>query len=97
MLTYHKTTKFSNNSIVLVSICKDGKDREVLRSEFRQLNCTSEGLNDTYFSMEILKSTDYKIVKNKLDFLQENGVIEYTEPCFSDKHRNDIFNETINH
>mgnify|MGYP000123767331 CR=1 FL=1 len=90
MLTYRKTINYSGNSIVLVSICEEAKDREELRNEFKKLNCTSEGLNDTYFSMEILRSTDYRIIKQKLDALELDGIIEYAVPCLSDKHRKDI-------
>ncbi|WP_252737239.1 DUF4265 domain-containing protein [Reichenbachiella agariperforans] len=58
-LTYRKTTKHSGNSIILVMITKEGFDKEEIRNEFKQKNCLSEGLNDSYFSMEVLASIDY--------------------------------------
>ena len=49
-LTYRKTTRYSGNSIVLVVITEGGFDKEIIREEFKLLNCKSEGLNDSYFS-----------------------------------------------
>ena len=53
MLTYCETTKHSGNLIVLVSIVKEETDKENICDEFKSMGCTSEGLNDSYFSMEI--------------------------------------------
>ncbi|SED50932.1 protein of unknown function [Tenacibaculum sp. MAR_2010_89] len=92
MLTYRKTTKFSGNSIVLISIIKEGIDKEIIREEFKSMNCTSEGLNDRYFSMEILASSNYLKIKTKLEEYENQGIFEYAEPCLSDKHRNEINN-----
>ena len=48
MLTYKKTTKHSGNSIILVVITKKGLDKEIIRNRFKELDCKSEGLNDSY-------------------------------------------------
>ena len=90
MLSYRETTKYSGNSIVLVTINQNDYDKEKMRDEFRILNCTSEGLNEHYFALEIPKRCDYSIIKNKLSELETRGIIEYAEPCLSEKHRNDI-------
>ena len=89
-ITYRKTTMRSGNSIVLISIVKEGYDKEELREEFKRLNCISEGLNDSYFSMEILSETNYKEIKPQLDNYEKLGIIEYAEPCLSSKHSKDI-------
>nr|WP_298995198.1 DUF4265 domain-containing protein [uncultured Polaribacter sp.] len=91
-ITYRETTKHSGNSIVLISIVKDNYNKEILRDEFKSLNCTSEGVNDSYFSMEILSETNYKGIKARLDKYEEDGLIEYAEPCLSSKHLKDINN-----
>ena len=54
------------------------------------MNCTSEGLNERYFSMEVLKSIHYKMIQSRLEELEKEGVIEYSEPCLSEKHRQDL-------
>ncbi len=90
MLTYRKTTKFSGNSIVLVIIIQKGFDKEIIRNKFKELNCTSEGLNDSYFSMEILKDTNYSEIKKVLTEYENDGILEYAEPCLSEKHQTDL-------
>ena len=90
MLTYRRTTTSSGNSIVLVSVLQEGLDKEVLRNEFKERECTSEGVNDSYFSMEIPVSVDYSIIKEILEEYENKDVLGYAEPCLSEKHRKDI-------
>lgn len=92
MLTYQKTTKFSGNSIVLVIIMQKGFDKEIIRNRFKELNCISEGLNDSYFSMEILKDINYSEISKILMEYETDGILEYSEPCLSEKHRIDLKN-----
>lgn len=92
MLTYQKTTKFSGNSIVLVIILQKGFDKEIIRNRFKELNCTSEGLNDSYFSMEILKEINYSGISKILMEYETDGILEYSEPFLSEKHREDLKN-----
>tara|TARA_R110000868_G_scaffold409765_1_gene695934 strand:- start:56 stop:532 length:477 start_codon:yes stop_codon:yes gene_type:complete len=92
MLTYKKTTKFSGNSIVLVIITQNGFDKEIIRNRFKELNCISEGLNDSYFSMEILKNINYSEIKKILTEYETVGILEYSEPCLSEKHQTDLKN-----
>lgn len=92
MLTYKKTTKFSGNSIVLVVITQNGFDKEIIRHRFKELNCESEGLNDIYFSMEVLKSIDYSKIREILDEYENEGIIEFSEPCISEKHQKELKN-----
>lgn len=92
MLTYQKTTKFSGNSIVLVIIMQKGFDKEIVRNRFKELNCISEGLNDSYFSMEILKDINYSEISKILMEYEIGGILEYCEPCLSEKHRADLKN-----
>ncbi|WP_103068478.1 DUF4265 domain-containing protein [Aquimarina sediminis] len=90
MLTYQKTTKHSGNSIVLVIITQDGFDKEIIRDRFKELNCTSEGLNESYFSMEILKNVNYFEIQKLLVEYENDGILEYAEPCLSEKHQADL-------
>ncbi len=92
MLTYRKTTKHSGNSIVLVVIMKKGYDKELIRNRFKEVGCESEGLNEGYFSMEILKSIKYPKIKILLDAYTNDGIIDYAEPCLSDKHWSELEN-----
>lgn len=95
MLTYRYTTTFSGNSIVLVIITERGFDKEIIRSQLKKLNCESEGLNDSYFSIEILRETDYSDIKKVLVKYEREGVLEYAEPCLSEKHQRDLDDEEL--
>lgn len=90
MLTFKEIKDYSENSVVLVSIAKEGMSKEPLRDEFKILGCESEGLNDSYFTMEIPKSANYKEIKLRLDGYEENKVLFYAEPCLSSKHQLDL-------
>lgn len=91
-LTYRKTIKHSGNSIVLISIIEKGFDKEIIRNKFKSLNCTSEGLNDTFFSMEIPKTVNFQVIKSMLIEYEKKGILDYSEPCLSQFHRLQIEN-----
>jgi len=93
MLVYRKTTKYSGNSIILVLIARKGYDKEIIRDEFNALNCTSEGVTDSYFAMEILAETNYSVIKQKLQEFEKARLIDYAEPYLSEKHMQDIEEE----
>jgi hypothetical protein len=65
----------------------DGADIDDIRETFHDLNCQSEAPSDRYFAMEVLVDTNYLLIKNKLNELKTEGVIDYVEPCLSKKHQ----------
>jgi hypothetical protein len=67
-----------------------GFDKEIIREELKLINCASEGLNETLFAVEVTKDTDYSIVKNLLSQYELQEIIEFAEPCLSEKHRTDL-------
>ncbi len=71
-------------------ILKDGFDKEIIRERLKSIDCLSEGLNGKYFSIEITKSIDYSIIKILLDEYKNSDIIDYAEPCLSEKHRIDL-------
>jgi hypothetical protein len=87
MLTYRKTVEYSGNSTIQVVLMDKTRDINNIRDLFKELGCVSEGVTDGYFSMEIPSSVDYKIIKEKLDSLENQEIIGYAEPCLSDKHQ----------
>lgn len=89
-LTYRRTTKHSGNSIVQVVMTSEDVDKQVIRDELKKLNCLSEGLNKKFFSVEVIKQTDYRKIKELLDNYEQQGILEFAEPWLSEKHRNDI-------
>lgn len=89
-LVYENTVTTSGNSIVLVIITDEMSDGKLLQQAFKNRHCDSEALNDSYFSMEIPKSVDYKRIKEVLDDYEIKKIINYAEPCLSKKHREDL-------
>lgn len=87
---HKETIEHSGNSIVQVLILEKEFDKEIIREKLKAINCLSEALNDTFLAVEITKNTDYSIVKNLLSEYEANAVIEFAEPCLSDKHRTDL-------
>jgi hypothetical protein len=89
-LTYRTTIENSGNSIIAVVIMDKTVDVNYIRDIFNDLGCLSERVNDGYFSMEVLATNNYNGIKQKLDELEEIGVIGYAEPCLSNIHRDQI-------
>ncbi|MXV53341.1 DUF4265 domain-containing protein [Pedobacter sp. HMF7647] len=87
MLTYRLTVEYSGNSTIQVVLMDKSKDINLIRDVFQELGCVSEKVNGGYFSMEIPASVDYKKIKQKLDEMETNQIIEYAEPCLADGHR----------
>ena len=89
-LVYRKTIESFGNSILQVVILEKGFDKEIIREKLKSINCLSESLNETLFAVEVLKDTDYTSVKNLLSEYESTSIIEFAEPCLSEKHRTDL-------
>ena len=89
-LVYRKTIEISGNSIVQVVILEKGFDKEIIREKLKEVNCQSEGMNETLFAVEITREVDYFDVKSILNEYVELEVIDFAEPCLSEKHRADL-------
>ncbi|KAF2513854.1 DUF4265 domain-containing protein [Flavobacterium foetidum] len=87
---HRKTIQNSGNSIVQIAILEKGFDKEIIREKLKMLNCLSEGLNETFFAAEITKDVDYSLVRSLLNEYESQEIIEYAEPCLSEKHRADL-------
>lgn len=89
-LVFKEVIKHSGNSIIQVMVMDSNTDKESIREELKQLECLSEGLNDKFFSVEILEHINYKTITVLLENYVEKRVLAYAEPCLSKKHLNDI-------
>ena len=87
MLVYVKTVKPSGNSIIWVVVTADTADIEQLREDFLELDCISDAISDRFFTMEIKKEVNYLFIKNKLNELRSEGIIDFVEPCISAMHQ----------
>lgn len=89
-LVYRETIEISGNSIVQVVILEKGFDKEIIREKLKEVNCESESMNETLFAVEITREIDYSVVKSILNEYVELEVIDFAEPCLSEKHRADL-------
>lgn len=87
---HRKTIQNSGNSIVQVAILEKGFDKEIIREKLKAINCLSEVLNETFFAVEIAKDVDYSLVRSILNEYESQDIIEFAEPCLSEKHRADL-------
>ncbi|PBI85100.1 hypothetical protein BSF41_40130 [Flavobacterium sp. ACN2] len=87
---HRKTIQNSGNSIIQVAVLEKGFDKEIIREKLKALNCLSEGLNETFFAAEITKDIDYSLVRSLLNEYESQDIIEFAEPCLSEKHRADL-------
>ena len=87
MLTYRETVQPSGNSTVWVVVVDDDTDIDVIRNQFFELKCLSEALSNRYFAMEVKAETNYLHVKDRLNTLKAQRLIDYVEPCLSNRHQ----------
>lgn len=87
MLLYKETIRSSGNSIIWVVVTDDDTDIDEIRILFEELDCLSETLSNRFFAMEVKAQTNYLHVRDKLNELKSEGLIDYTEPCLSAQHQ----------
>ena len=87
MLLYKETVAPSGNSTLWVVLINDDAEIEEIWDAFLDLNCISDALGDRYFVMEVKAEINYLLIKNKLNELKGEGMIDYTEGCLSVNHQ----------
>lgn len=87
MLAYRETVQPSGNSIIWVVVTDEDIDIDDIRFQFFEMNCMSEAVSDHFFSMEVKASTSYLQVKNHLNKLRSQGILDYKESCLSENHQ----------
>ena len=87
MLTYRHTIQASGNSTIWVVMTDDEVDIDDVRELLHELDCFSDPISDKFFSMEIKASVNYLRIKDELNRLKSDGIIDYAEPCLSVNHQ----------
>lgn len=90
ILYFDDLIEVSNNSTVRIIFFTENECtiKEVL-GEMEIFLCGWEGMIDrSYYTFNILKETDYRVVKKYLD--QKSLILDYEESCLSEKHKSDI-------
>ncbi|MBE7173834.1 MAG: DUF4265 domain-containing protein [Williamsia sp.] len=87
MLTYRQTIQPSGNSTIWVVMTDEEVDIDDVRKRLYDLGCNSEAPSDQYFSLEIKATINYLRIKDELNRLRTDGIIDYVEPCLSVQHQ----------
>ena len=87
MLVYQETVEASGNSTIWVVMTREDADIDEIRESFQDLDCLSDAISNHFFTMEVKAETNYLIIKNKLNELKAEGLIDYTEGCLSVNHQ----------
>lgn len=87
MLTYRETVLPSGNSTVWVVVVDDDTDIEKIQTIFYEMDCLSEAMSNRYFAMEVKATTNYLHIKDKLNTLKAQKLIDFAEPCLSEQHQ----------
>lgn len=87
MLTYRQTIQPSGNSTVWVVMTDEEVEIDDVRRELYGLDCNSEVVSDRYFALEIKAALNYLRIKDELNRLRADGIIDYVEPCLSVQHQ----------
>jgi hypothetical protein len=87
MLLYKETVEASGNSTLWVVITNDATDIDDVMETFYELDCISEAISDRYFAMEVKAETNYLRIRDKLNELKSQKIIDYFEPCLSVNHQ----------
>jgi len=90
MLTYRSTVEYSGNSTIAVVTMLDTININDIREKFKNLGCISEKASDCFFTMEVPATLNYRLIKERLDELENLNFIEYSEPCLSNIHNKQI-------
>ena len=87
MLLYDETVQPSGNSTLWVVITSEDSNVEDIRERFYEMGCLSDSLSYHFFTMEVKAETNYHVIKNKLNELKAEGIIDYMEGCLSVNHQ----------
>ena len=86
-LTYRQTIHASGNSTIWVVMTDDTVDVDEIRKLLHDMDCFSEAISDQYFSMEVKAGSNYLRIRDELNRLRSEGIIDYEEPCLSVNHQ----------
>jgi hypothetical protein len=87
MLLYQETIQASGNSTIWVVITSEKTNAEEIREAFYNMDCLNDAISDLFFAMEVKAETNYLVIKNKLNELKAQGIIDYMEACLSVNHQ----------
>lgn len=87
MLTFREKVQPSGSSTIWVVRIDDHTEIVDIRGIFEELHCLTRGASDRFFAMEVKESINYLKIKDKLNELKGEGLIDYAEPYLSEQHQ----------
>ena len=87
MPKYIETVDPSGNSNIWVVITDDQSDIDNIRTHFSEMDCPSEVVSDRFFAMNIKATANYLKVRNKLQELKSEGILDYSESSLAETHQ----------
>ena len=87
MPKYIETVDPSGNSNIWVVITDDQSDIDNIRTCFSEMDCPSEVVSDRFFAMNIKATANYLKVRNKLQELKSEGILDYSESSLAETHQ----------
>ena len=87
MPKYLETVEPSGNSNIWVVITDDNSDIDNIRTLFSQMDCPSDAVSERFFAMNIKATANYLKVRNKLQELRSEGIIDFSESSLAETHQ----------
>jgi Domain of unknown function (DUF4265) len=87
MLGFLETLFASGNSTIWVVITDENFSIEEIQEIFLELDCDSEEVSEHFFAMEVKSSTNYLRIRDRLNELKSEDIIDFAEPCLSEIHQ----------
>lgn len=87
MLTYREKVQPSGNSTVWVVRLDDHTELIDIRGIFEELHCLTRSASDRFFAMQVRENINYLKIRDKLNELKGEGLIDYAEPYLSEQHQ----------
>ncbi|WP_164714329.1 DUF4265 domain-containing protein [Chitinophaga rhizosphaerae] len=86
-LVFRRLLSASGHSTIQVFVMDDVNDAAILRELFQDLGCATASTGSGYFVMDVPVHVDYVPVKKQLDDYMLGGILDYAEPCISNRHQ----------
>lgn len=87
MLAFREKVQASGSSTIWVVRIDDHTEIVDIRGIFEELHCLTRSASDRFFAMEVRENINYLKIRDKLNELKGEGLIDYAEPYLSEQHQ----------
>jgi hypothetical protein len=87
MLIYRTTVRHSGNSTIHIVILDDEQSLDAVAAIFETGGSFTQKLNDRYFALSLPADIEYQPIKSRLDQLENEKILDYSESWLSEKHQ----------